>query len=92
MADSLFNPDLLQEAVEGFQEFSARFQEIADADTGFIENTVRFLKRIPAEDMAKKRELAKFFQSELGQGYDRKARKAAYDELLGEGRNKELRG
>lgn len=92
MADSLYDPELIAEAEAGFQEFSEKFATIAEERPGLLENTIRFLRHIPTTDMAKKQELAKFFASDLGSQYSRTERKAAYDELLGTERNKELRG
>lgn len=51
------------------------------------ENIVAFLRAIPADDMAKKRELVKYFQTPDGQRYSKAERKAFYDQLLGVQRN-----
>lgn len=88
----IFNEELIEEAVEGFQEFSRRFAAIAEEEPSPLESTLRFLKSIPAGDTPKKNELSKFFQSEAGSSYTREERKAAYDELLGRERNEETIG
>ena len=88
MAESQFDPETLQGAIEGFQEFSAKFAELAAVEESLLANTIRFLRRIPTTDKAKKRELNKYFQSSLGSRYSRAERKAAYDELLGTQRNR----
>jgi hypothetical protein len=81
----------LEEAVQGRDEYINwlidRESTPVDAD-----NIVRFLRGIPADDMAKKRELGKFFQSDFGARYTPAERKALYDALLGVHRNAELRG
>lgn len=81
----------IEEAVQGRDEYVnwlvSREETAVEA-----ENVVRFLRGIPADDMARKRELAKFFQSDLGSRYTREERKVLYDSLLGANRNKELRG
>lgn len=84
----LYDPGALAEAEEGFREFSRRFAEIAAVEESQLEGTIRFIRSIPAADMAKKRELAKFFQSEAGGRYSIAERKAAYDRLLGAHRNR----
>jgi hypothetical protein len=81
----------LEEAVQGRDEYVNWLIE-REATPVDAENVVRFLRGIPADDMAKKRELGKFFQSELGSRYTRAERKALYDSLLGVNRNAELRG
>lgn len=92
MADSTLGPEALAEAEQGFAEFSQRFAELAGVEEDPLDGIIRFLRSIPAEDMAKKRELAAFFRTEEGGEYTDEEKKAAYDELLGEQRNGELRG
>ena len=89
MADSLLPQDLLREAIQGFQEFSARFAAIAEAEPDPLKDYVAALRQIPAGDTPKKAELAKFFQTEAGSKYSRAEREAAYNELLGRERNRE---
>lgn len=88
----LYDPGTLAEAEEGFREFSRRFAEIAGEEPSPLDSTIRFLRSIPASDMAKKNELAKFFQSEAGGNYTRAERKAAYDALLGKANNRSTIG
>lgn len=92
MADSLYDPAILAEAEAGFKEFSAKFAAIAEVEETLLANTIRFLRRIPTTDGAKKRELAKFFRSDLGSRYGKEERRAAYNELLGELGNRKLGG
>jgi hypothetical protein len=92
MADSLLDPVLLAEAVEGFQDFSRRFEELAGEPVDPVDSIITYLRTVPAEDMRKKQELAKFFNSEAGSKYSAEERKAAYDELLGAEANRRLRG
>lgn len=88
----LYDPGALAEAEEGFREFSRRFAAIAEEEPDVLEGTVRFLRSVPAADMTKKKELAKFFQTEAGGAYNREARKAAYDSLLGTANNRKTIG
>jgi hypothetical protein len=92
MADSLFDPDLIAEAEAGFQEFARRFGELAGEPVDPVDSIIRFLRTIPAEDMRKKEELAKFFRSDAGSKYSAEDRKAAYDRLLGAEINRRMRG
>ena len=92
MAESLFDPLLIEEAVQGFQEFSARFGAIAESIPDPVDSVVDFLRLIPADDMRKKEELAKFFRSDEGGQYSAEERKAAYDRLLGAEVNARMRG
>lgn len=92
MAETLYDPVTIAEATEGFQEFSQRFAELAEVEESALAGILRFLRRIPAGDMAKKRELANYFQTEEGAKYTKAERKAAYDELLGSQRNRETIG
>lgn len=85
-------PDLWYEVDQGSVEFTSRIQELEAGAEVEVSNIVRYIRSIPAADDRKKAELAAFFQSEAGSKYTRAERKAAYDELLGEGRNRELRG
>lgn len=90
--DSLFDRQTLNEAVEGFQEFSSRLDQLRAGARTDKDNIVRFLRQIPADDMAKKKELAKYFQTPDGQTYSTEERRAAYDDLLGAERNKRTHG
>lgn len=60
----------------------------ADIERSDIRGTVRRLRTIPGSDREKKRELAFFFQSEEGSHFGTEDRRRAYNELLGESRNK----
>lgn len=90
--DSLFDRQTLNEAVEGFQEFSRRFDALATGRRTDKDNIVRFLRQIPADDMTKKVELAKYFQTRDGQTYSTRERRESYDELLGRDRNRRTFG
>lgn len=90
--DSLYDRRTLQEAQEGFQEFSRRFEELAGERTRPVDSIIRFLRGIPADDISKKKELAKYFQTQDGQSYNREQRRAAYDDLLGRERNRRTYG
>lgn len=90
--DRLFDPNTLREAREGFQEFSRRLEDLAGDAEDRGRSMVRFLRTIPAADEKKKEELADFFRSDVGQRYNKFARRMLYDELLGPDRNKENRG
>lgn len=90
--DSLYDRRTLNEAIEGFQDFSRRFDQLASGRRTDVNNIVRFLRSIPADDMAKKRELAKYFQTADGQTYSREEKKRSYDDLLGTERNRRTLG
>lgn len=45
---------------------------------------VRELRSIPISDREKKRELAAFFQTDVGERYSRDEKREAYNQLLGE--------
>ena len=92
MADSLFDPTTLAEAITGFQEFSAKFAAIAEEQPDPLESITTYIRSIPTTDTAKKTELAKFFSSEAGSKYTRAEREQAYNELLGRQRNLENMG
>lgn len=92
MAETLYDPLLIDEAVQGFQEFSNRFAAIAESIPDPVDSVVDFLRLIPADDMRKKEELAKFFRSDDGGQYTTEEKKAAYDRLLGADVNARLRG
>ena len=89
---SLYDPNTLSEAIEGFREFSRRFGQLAGEVEDAAASRVRFLRGIPAGDSAKKDELRKFFDSEEGQRYSKAERKKFYDDLLGAQRNRETIG
>ena len=88
----LYNPETLNEAVEGFKEFSARFAKIAEEAAEPRDNMVSFIQRLPADDMDKKVALARFYQSPEGQRYSSEERKQGYDNLLGPNRNGRTHG
>jgi len=90
--DSLFDRRTLGEAIEGFQEFSRRFEQLATGRKTDVNNIVRYLRGIPADDKAKKVELAKYFQTSDGQTYTTEEKNRAYDDLLGTNRNKRTFG
>ena len=90
--EGFFNEEALKDAVEGFKDFSARFGELAGEPQPEVESIIRFVRGIPGPDMAKKRELAKYFQSEGGQKYSKEERRQAYDDLLGHSRNRRTHG
>lgn len=92
MAEGFLPTELLQEAIEGFKEFSARFAAIAEAEPDPLPDYVAALRQLPAGDTPRKRELAKFFQTEAGSKYSTVEREAAYNELLGRERNRENMG
>lgn len=92
MAERLWDPVTMVEALEGFREFSRRFEEIAARVSPTTDDIVRFIRAIPASDTEKKRELAKFFDTDEGSRFTTHEREAAYDDLLGRERNKENRG
>lgn len=87
-----YNPPSLRAAIEGEEEVTTRLEELQAGEEPSVDNIVRFLRGIPADDMSKKRELAKFFQTEEGQEYTTEERKRAYDELLGIARNRQTIG
>lgn len=87
-----YNPPSLRAAFEGEHFVTTRLEELQEGEEPEVGNIVRFLRGIPAEDKAKKRELAKFFQGESGQRYTTEERKRAYDELLGIARNRQTIG
>ena len=93
MADNdLFDRRTLQYAQAGLIEYESDLEQLQRgrrADVGLI---VGYLRRLPAEDFAKKRELAKFFQTRDGQVFSTQERRAAYDELLGRNRNRRTFG
>jgi hypothetical protein len=79
-------------AADGLQETRSRLEELQEGRQTDKDNIVRFLRQIPADDMRKKEELAKYFQTPDGQRYSREERKSAYDDLLGENRNRRTHG
>jgi hypothetical protein len=87
-----YNPPSLRAAIEGEEEVTTRLEELQEGEEVDVENIIRFLRGIPADDMSKKRELAKFFQTESGQRYTESERKHSYDALLGEARNRQTIG
>ena len=93
MADNdLFDRRTLQYAQAGLIEYESDLEQLQRgrrADVGLI---VGYLRRLPAEDMAKKAELAKFFQSRDGQIFSSDERRAAYNDLLGVDRNRRTNG
>ena len=89
---SLYDPETMREAQEGFREFSRRMEDLIDEPVDPSRSIIRFLKSIPTDDKTKKRELALFFQRDEGQRYSAAERKQAYDELLGVQRNRETIG
>jgi len=62
-------------------------RRVANSPTALVED----LRRIPVDDMSKKRELAAFFQSPNGSRFGTDERRQAYDDLLGRERNREAR-
>lgn len=88
----LYNPETLNEAVEGFKEFSDRFAKIAENEAEPRDNMISFIQRLPADDLEKKRALARFFQSPEGQRYSKEERREGYDNLLGKNRNARTHG
>ena len=89
---SLYDRRTLDEAREGFQQFSQRFEELATGRRTDVRNIVRFLRQIPADDMRKKEELAAYFRTPDGETYSQEEKKQSYDELLGVERNRDTRG
>ena len=87
-----YNPPSLRAAFEGEEEVTTRLEDLQAGEEVDVENIIRYLRSIPAEDMGKKRELAKFFQTEDGQRYTESERRHSYDALLGEARNRQTRG
>ena len=79
----------LEEIREGLREVKEMIRD--RAERGNLRGLIRDLKRIPAGDREKKRELAAFFQTEEGDRYSREERHQAYIDLLGE-RNHRQRG
>lgn len=75
------------EIIEGGEEFHTRLEELQEGARVEVDNIVRFLKQVPADDKRKKEELAAFFQTEEGGRYNAAERKRAYDDLLGPNRN-----
>lgn len=69
------------------RKLSELYRRSANRPDALIED----LRRIPSDDMSKKRELAAFFGSEQGQRYSTSERRQAYDDLLGRERNREAR-
>lgn len=57
-----------------------------------IADVINEIRRVPADDMAKKRTLARFFAGPSGQRFSTEERRAAYDELLGRDRNRRTFG
>lgn len=92
MADDNDRRENLLNAREFGEAFNRRLERIIGQRVRPVDSIVRFLRQIPADDKRKKEELAAFFQTQEGQQYDKDERRAAYDDLLGRERNKELRG
>ena len=90
--DSIFDQQTLEEAKEGFREFSNRLDRLIGEPERKVDSIISFLRTIPADEFQKKIELAKFFQTREGQGYDTSERRKAYDELLGRDRNRRTFG
>jgi len=82
----------LTNAVEGGVIHRSRLEELQEGARTDVDNIVRFIRQIPADDIAKKRELAKYFQTSDGQRYSAKERLQKYEELLGRNRNKRTFG
>lgn len=82
----------LREAIFGRTEYEAQAPIEISTDVDPLRSMVRFLKQLPAEDRAKKRELANFFKTVEGEQYGTEERKRAYDELLGASRNRDFIG
>lgn len=89
---AIFAPDVFFMAEKGAEDVQTRLAELQAGAEVSVDNLIRYLRSLPAEDMAKKRELARFFQSIEGNRYTRGERKAAYDELLGVERNRRTIG
>lgn len=79
----------LRDASVGRDIYESRLQELRRGARTEVDNIVRFLRQIPADDTRKKKELARYFETEDGQRYDAADRKIAYDELLGKSRNRD---
>lgn len=75
---------------QGFREVKQLIAE--KTEPANLRGLVRDLRRIPASDRDKKRELAAFFQSPGGDKYSREERHKAYDDVLGADRNSRQRG
>lgn len=84
--------NIFAEAEQGFRIFSDRLEQFLEEPVDLVDSIITFIRTIPAEEMTKKRELARFFNSEAGSKYSSDERKAAYDRLLGAERNAKLRG
>lgn len=82
----------LGEALFGRRDAEVTITDIVNTETDPAKSMVRFLKQLPAEDKAKKRELANFFKTVEGEQYSKQERKRAYDELLGPSRNRDFIG
>lgn len=92
MAVRGFNRDALRRAAQGAAEVLDRFNQPPGSREIPTDSIVRFLRGIPADDTSKKHELTKFFQSSSGQRNTREDRHAAYNDLLGRGRNRDTIG
>ena len=90
--DSLYDRNTLEEAKEGFREFSNRLDRLIGEPERKVDSIIRFLRNIPADDMAKKVELAKFFRTQEGENYNDAEKREAYDSLLGKDRNRRTHG
>ena len=84
--------DIITEAQEGGEIYRTRIQELEEGALPEAENIVFYLRSVPADDKAKKRELARFFQTAAGGRYTKDERKSWYDALLGANRNRETIG
>lgn len=84
--------DALVAAYQGYEELLDRYARGFTGISESLDDRIQTIRSLPADDNAKKRELAAFFASSAGQQYSKDDRREAYDDLLGKSTNKELRG
>ena len=88
-----------EQAVETLGFLREKFNEVTDwwergvlGKDRTLNSVVEDLRRTPTEDLDKKYALARFFQTPNGKLYTKEDRKKAYDNLLGQNRNKRTFG
>jgi hypothetical protein len=75
---------------QGFAEVKQIIAERTEKSN--LRGLIRDLRSIPTSERDKKRELAAFFQTEVGERYTREERHQAYNDLLGRDENSRHRG
>lgn len=87
-----YNPPSLRAAFEGGRELRDDMDKLIEGDRTDMIDIIWKLRPLPADDKAKKMELARYFQTPRGQRYTAEEQKQGYDALLGPNRNRRTFG